>query len=209
MAKPEVHAAQAEHNRTVARSLLEPPRHDWAITVGFYCAIHSFEAFLYLKPQQHTETSIPVGSNGPQMSPHAWRDTLVQQYLPKDLARTYRKLRTASQTSRYLSDPTGGAALGVPAHSHFTLAAARSLIELELERLHRALRLERWCDELGFEGINRLAGPLLRRKIIQNYQEESAVMKAPAAELGRLFGQQELATLKAALSAKGIVHPNL
>src|SRR5258705_5705908 len=106
MAAAVIHVAQANHNRTVAQSLLTEPRHDWAITAGFYSAVHSFEALLYFKPQKHTETSIPTKPDGSQRySRHAWREILVQQYLPEPLAKSFRKLRTASESTRYLAGP--------------------------------------------------------------------------------------------------------
>src|SRR2546428_4691471 len=102
MAAASVHLSQAEHNREVARHLLDtPPRHDWAITAAFYSAIHYFESWLFDQPEAHTETSIPTGSDGRlRYTAHAWREQLVRTKLSKDSFKSYQQLHHASETAR-------------------------------------------------------------------------------------------------------------
>jgi hypothetical protein len=105
MADYGIHLSQAKHNEEVAKKLVkEPPCHDWGITAAFYAAIHYFECWLYNREEKHTETSIPVGEDGKFLhTPHAWREKLVERNLCKEAFKSFRKLRDASETARYLS----------------------------------------------------------------------------------------------------------
>jgi len=100
-----VHLSQAEHNEEVANKLVkEPPYHDWGITAAFYSAIHYLEGWLFNRPERHTETSIPVGQDGKFLyTPHAWREKIIEKELSKDTFKSFRKLRDASETARYLN----------------------------------------------------------------------------------------------------------
>lgn len=105
MADYTVHLSQAEHNEEIANKLVkEPPYHDWGITAAFYSAIHYLECWLFNRPEKHTETSIPVGSDGKFLyTAHAWRERIIEKELNKDAFKSFRKLRDASETARYLS----------------------------------------------------------------------------------------------------------
>ncbi|MEW6409670.1 MAG: hypothetical protein AB1488_06100 [Nitrospirota bacterium] len=100
-----VHLSQAEHNKEVANKLVkEPPYHDWGITAAFYSAIHYLECWLFNRPEKHTETSIPVDHDGRFLyTPHAWREKIIENELSRDAFKSFRKLRDASETARYLS----------------------------------------------------------------------------------------------------------
>ena len=105
MADYSVHLSQAKHNEELAKKLiLEPPFHDWGITAAFYASIHYIESWLFKRPEKHTETSIPVGTDGRhKMSPHTWREKIAEKYFTKEAWKSFRKLRDASETARYLS----------------------------------------------------------------------------------------------------------
>lgn len=140
MADRHVHLSQAEHNKKLARKLVnEPPYHDWGITASFYSAIHYFECWLYDKSEKHTETSIPVGRDGKfNMSPHAWREKLIHNHLSEEAFKKFRKLRDASETARYLTLCRIGSSkspqwLDGLASDYFPPGEAKKLVEIDLE----------------------------------------------------------------------------
>lgn len=147
MADYRVHISQAKHNEEVASKLVnEVPYHDWGITAAFYSAIHYFESWLYSRPEKHTETSIPVGSDGKfQHTPHAWREKLVCKNLSKNAFKSFRRLRDASETSRYLSFYRTGQGgmpqwLDKPASEYFKPEDAKELVENDLILLREELQ---------------------------------------------------------------------
>lgn len=147
MADYHVHLAQAEHNRQLAEKLLgEPLYHDWAITAAFYAAVHYFEQWLFSEPEKHTETSIPVDTKGRlRYTAHAWREKIIQNKLSKDAFRSFRKLRDASETARYLSlariSPRGTPDwIPAPACQYFSLEYAKELVVKELSDFRESLR---------------------------------------------------------------------
>jgi len=140
MADYKVHLSQAKHNEEVALKLVkEPPYHDWGITAAFYSAIHYLECWLFNRKEKHTEISIPVGEDGKFLyTPHAWREKLVERYLSKEAFKSFRKLRDASETARYLSlyRVHSGKALSWldrPASEYFSQDAAENLVEKSLK----------------------------------------------------------------------------
>ncbi len=114
------------------------------ITAAFYSAIHYFEGWLFKKPEKHTETSIPLDESGKlKYSPHAWREKMVEK-IGKDIFKSFRKLRDASETARYLSLSRIGAKrkpvwLKIPASEFFTREEAEKLIKKELKNLKNIL----------------------------------------------------------------------
>lgn len=142
MADFKVHLPQAKHNEEVANRLVqEYPFHDWGITAAFYAAIHYLECWLFNRKEKHTETSIPIGSDGKLLyTPHAWRERIVQNELSRDAFTSFRKLRDASETARYLSLYRIGRAhdpkwLDKPASNYFTQEDARNMVEKSLTTL--------------------------------------------------------------------------
>lgn len=140
MADRQVHLSQAEHNKELAKKLInDPPYHDWGITASFYSAIHYFECWLYDKDEKHTETSIPVGRDGKfKMSPHAWRENLIGRFLSEEAFKKFRKLRDASETARYLTLCRIGSEkdsqwLDGLASEYFPPEEAKKLVERDLE----------------------------------------------------------------------------
>ncbi len=100
-----IHLSQAQHNEELANKLVqELPFHDWGITSAFYAAIHYLECWLFQRGEKHTETSIPTDEEGRlRYTPHAWRERIVRRDLSKNAFKSFRKLRDASETARYLS----------------------------------------------------------------------------------------------------------
>ena len=148
MADYTVHLSQAKHNEEVANRLIkEPPYHDWGITAAFYAAIHYLECWLFHRKEKHTETSIPVGGDGRfQCSPHAWRERIVKRDLNRSAFKSFRKLRDASETARYLSLYRTGPGqkprwLDRPASQYFTPQDAGILVKKDLTVLRKELKI--------------------------------------------------------------------
>lgn len=149
MADYNVHLSQAKHNEEVANKLVnEPPYHDWGITAGFYAAIHYLECWLFDKKEKHTETSIPVDPDGKLLyTAHAWREQIIQKRLSKDAFKSFRKLRDASETARYLSLYRIGAGrspnwLDKPASDYFKPEDAKTLVEKDLNTFKNELGIK-------------------------------------------------------------------
>lgn len=147
-----VHLSQAKHNQELANKLInEPPYHDWGITAAFYSAIHYFECWLYKNEKdpakKHTETSIPVRMDGKlRCSPHAWRETLIEDNLSKRAYKAFRFLRTSSETARYLSLHNIGQSgnkkwLSTPASEYFSKDDAKRLVFNDLKNFIEELHL--------------------------------------------------------------------
>ena len=199
------HWTQAEHNHDLARSLLTPPNHDWAITVGFYSAIHFFEAWLFYQSEKHSEVSVPAHVS----SVHTWRDQLVQKYLPPATAKAFRKLRTASETSRYLSSPVrapgAGGALTNTAFSYFSPSAAKGLVEGDLG--HVSSRLQWWVfiERLSLSGKS--AGEqLVYNKLRKEFTSQAEFMACRSDRLRLTFSQAEIVILHGAIVSAGVSH---
>jgi len=148
MADYTVHLSQAEHNEEVAMRLVqEPPYHDWGITAAFYAAIHYLECWLFNRKEKHTETSIPVGDDGKFLyTPHAWREKIVERELSRGAFKSFRKLREASETARYLSLYRIGRGrkpywIDSPAPEYFSLEDAKSMVTNALSALRKELKI--------------------------------------------------------------------
>lgn len=146
MADYKVHLSQAKHNEELANKLIcEPPFHDWGITAAFYAAIHYLECWLFNRREEHTETSIPVDPDGKlKYTPHAWREKIVERELSKEAFKSFRKLRNASETARYLSlyRIRGGRVpqwLDSPAPDYFRPEDAKNMVEKTLITLKSEL----------------------------------------------------------------------
>lgn len=148
MADYEVHLSQAKHNEEVTNKLIqEPPYHDWGITAAFYAAIHYLECWLFKRGEKHTETSIPIGEDGRYLyTAHAWREKIVETQLSKDAFKSFRKLRDASETARYLSLYRIGPArkpqwLDKPAPDYFNHEEAKQWVLKSLATLKSGLAI--------------------------------------------------------------------
>jgi len=142
MADYKVHLSQAKHNEELALKLVkELPYHDWGITAAFYSAIHYLECWIFNRKEKHTETSIPVGEDGKFLyTSHAWREKIVEKNLSKEAFKSFRKLRDASETARYLSLYRVHAGmtpdwLDRPASEYFSQDDAKILVEENLKTL--------------------------------------------------------------------------
>ena len=206
-----MHLSQAEHNRATARHLLSPPFHDWSITAAFYAAIHYFEAWIYDQPETHTETSIPADGQGQlRYTAHSWREQLVQKRIPKEAFKSFRLLREASETARYLSLSrlgTGSASwVTGPAPDFFALAQAKALVEGHLDEVRAALRAE-WrifVEELDLVKLDAVAGTLARKKLVTTFRNKDDLLSRTPNDLGAVFGRGELSLIQQALEAKGL-----
>lgn len=150
MADYHVHLSQAQHNEQLANKLVqEPPFHDWGITAAFYAAIHYLECWLFNRKEKHTETSIPVGSDNKfRYTPHAWRERIVEIELTRNAFKSFRKLRSASETARYLSFYRIGTGrmpqwLSMPASQYFSPKNAKRLVDKDLVTLRNELKIPR------------------------------------------------------------------
>lgn len=93
------HIKQAKYNQNCARLLVEkhPTFRDWAITATFYSAIHYAEAaFTVASDIGHTEKA-----HGKEEQ-HTFRQRIILERAPHSAYKSYRKLREASSTVRYL-----------------------------------------------------------------------------------------------------------
>jgi len=149
MADRDIHLLQAMHNEEVANMLIEKnPYHDWGITAAFYALIHYFEYWLFNQPEEHTETSIPVDKNGKlRYTPHAWREKLIEKKLSKDAFKSFRKLRDASETARYLSLARIQPGVSMkwipkPAPQYFNPNDAKNLVEKALETFKKEIGIK-------------------------------------------------------------------
>ena len=136
MAAKEVHVAQARHNEELAAKLVDdPPFHDWGVTAAFYAAIHFVEAWLFDRPERHTETSIPTDDEGnAKHTAHVWREKLVEARLGQQAFSAFRKLHISSECARYLSLHRGPAGqepewLISPASVYISQQEARKLLQ--------------------------------------------------------------------------------
>ncbi len=128
---------QAGRNERLAKRLLdEADFKEWVVTVSFYSAIHFVEAaFTSLTGIGHSEVSKPRAYRG---SMHNWRDDLVFSNYPKDVWIGYRKLRTQSNTARYLITDTGSP-LGKPAEEYFSVTDLNNFVYHDLHNLRTNL----------------------------------------------------------------------
>jgi len=128
---------QAGRNERLAKRLLdEADFKEWVITVAFYSAIHFVEAaFTSLPGIEHSEVSKPRRFPG---SMHDWREDLVLTNYPNDAWMSYRKLRTQSNTARYLITDTGSP-LGKPAEEYFSITDLHNFIYHDLHNLRTNL----------------------------------------------------------------------
>ena len=202
-----IHWTQAEHNQALALSLLVPPNHDWAITVAFYSAIHYFEAWLFYQPEQHSEVNIPAAVK----SVHTRRDQLIQKYLPRATAIAFRKLRTASETSRYLSAPGGVSGSGFltnTAFDYFSPSAAKSLVERDLADVFSKLEWWIFVERLSLSGKS--AGKqLVYGKLRQNFNSQAEFRACRSDRLRLTFSQPELTILHGAITSVGVSHSEM
>jgi hypothetical protein len=140
-----VHLSQAKHNEEVANKLVqEPSCHDWGITAAFYAAIHYFECWLNNREEKHTETSIPVNTdNRFKYTAHAWRVKIIERALTKNAFKSFKKLKSASETARYLSfgprrSPNW---LKKPASDYFKYEDSKYIVEKDLANFKKELRI--------------------------------------------------------------------
>lgn len=115
------HIQQASHNIDFLSSFYKSRKYnDWAITVGFYAALHILENAIFIKKQltyqgklitiEHaddlpdcaSQQKIPPPKNlsSTPITPHKFRNILVQENFP-DVADFYMLLYRQSRTSRY------------------------------------------------------------------------------------------------------------
>ena len=131
------HIWQAGRNERLAKRLLdEADFKEWIITVSFYSAIHFVEAaFTSLAGIGHSEVSKPRTFQG---SIHTWREDLVLNNYPVDVWTSYRKLRTQSNTARYLCTDRGSP-LGRPAEEYFSVGDLNNFIYRDLNNIRTKL----------------------------------------------------------------------
>lgn len=116
----EQHIQQAIHNLDFLTSFYKVNLYnDWAITVGFYSALHILENVVFVKkkltyrskeiiiehadelPTSASKENIPAPKNfGTPISPHQFRNILTQENFP-DVADFYMLLYRQSRTARY------------------------------------------------------------------------------------------------------------
>lgn len=130
------HLNQAEHNEFLAKKLIqEPPFHDWGITIGFYSAIHYIETWHFKKYASHTEATIPVKNGKMQYSAHTWREKIVNINFGKETYISFRKLRNASRTARYLYN--GYESINKTAFQYYSVETAEILVNSHLDKIKK------------------------------------------------------------------------
>ena len=201
-----IHVSQANHNEGVASYLLNSPYFDWSIISCFYAAIHYIEAYFYFKEagdDKHTETCIPVDSNGKfQCSPHSWRERRVRN-ISRSLYINFRSLRVASETIRYLSNSSGqsGSFQNAPSYDLFDKSNSESSIKVELSAVKDELKISllELLNDLNLELKVGVIAPLLIDKIVGKFSSKEEFMGQTPKLLRRHFSQNEITTLMEAM----------
>jgi len=131
MAKEDLHLTQARHNKKVAKYLLKNncifP--DWAIICAFYVALHCFEARLYARENEHTESL--AQRNTRSLSPHAFRNNFILRN-HRVIYKDWKDLYDECKIARYLSIN-----ISKPAYEYFSKSNAEELIKkMDIVRHH-------------------------------------------------------------------------
>lgn len=207
MADYPVHISQAEHNEATALKLVfDPPHHDWGIIATFYSAIHYFESFLYYSSEKHSETSAPTQGGKLSMTFHAWREKMVRDKLQKAGYISYRKLRTNSEISRYLSHTTLiPSTLPIPASQYFKPEQAQKMVEKDLKNLKKELRIDliKFLHELDLDIVLGATSHMVISQIIASFETKEHFLSAQLIELKRFLTQANIDTMKAYIESKG------
>lgn len=187
MADFPIHIAQADHNESLAAHLLNEARHDWAITVCFYAAIHYFEARLFLsfcqQDKKHTDTSIPTDEDGIyECGPHQWRINLIAEFLSDEVYSAFRTLKESSEWARYLARSERGQSatfLLEPAFLRFECADAERAAEaLECLKSGCKVELARFIYGLELEQhTNEINATFITNKLLKNYSTADELLQ--------------------------------
>lgn len=134
------HIKQATHNEEFGLFLKGNLKYkDWLITVCYYASLHYIEAkFANIHSIQHSTSHIPKDPNTGRdtKSVHAWRNQLIQNFLPSQVFICYRKLQESSQTARYLDINKSGSA-----SSFFKDQDALDMFDKNLQTIKAELKL--------------------------------------------------------------------
>jgi len=132
MAEKDLHLTQARHNKKAAKHLLENncTFPDWVVTCAFYSALHCFEAHLYERKNDHSESLARQSS----ISPHVFRKEFIHKN-HRVIFRDWTDLFHECSIARYLVD------LSKPAYKYFSKNDAEKLIyKLDKIRHHFGYR---------------------------------------------------------------------
>jgi len=131
MAETDIHLTQARHNKKLAKYLLKNNYifPDWVVTCAFYVAIHCFEAHLYERRNNHSESLAPPGQ-----SCHFFRKEFIRRN-HEIIFIDWRDLYVECGIARYLTD------LEIPAYEYFSKDSAEELMKkMEKIRHHFGYR---------------------------------------------------------------------
>lgn len=113
MSRRTVHIQQAHHNEAMAHELISSGYRyrDWTIIAAFYAALHYLEARLHDDPPFsipqlglpifHTDDIVRQPNIPVRLSPHGWRNILLESNCDVNTGDAYRNLRQASEMARY------------------------------------------------------------------------------------------------------------
>ena len=119
MAEKNLHIIQARHNKRAAKYLLKNncTFPDWAIICAFYAALHCFEACLYERENDHSESL----ARREGLSPHVFRNEFIHDRHIL-IFQKWKSLYNECRVARYLID------LEIPAYEFYSKNHAEELI---------------------------------------------------------------------------------
>lgn len=134
MTAPYTHIEQAEHNKKVAKALLQSSGgRDWAIIATFYSALHYVQASL-----------IDLNVN-PLPDNHPDRNEIVYEKHTHSCFYAYKELYEASRKLRYLIDYAGGPA-SAPSLTYYSITDAKNFLNIDLPEIIE--ELSKKCPKL-------------------------------------------------------------
>lgn len=218
MAEFLVHVSQAYHNEKVGKFLLGEDKsfYDWTITACFYSAIHFIEARLFCDStdtkNRHSETSMPVENDGKfKYSPHSWRAKFVFENYSQNTWKSFRSLKEASETARYLSHyadktPESATFETVPSFNLFTIENAKFALEKDLASIKHELKISliEFLFDLGLEKTDWLKSAVITPKIIRNFETGDKFLDETKDSLRRCLSKEEIEFIEQHLIKKGL-----
>ncbi|MDD5427866.1 MAG: hypothetical protein PHI58_01340 [Candidatus Omnitrophica bacterium] len=215
MANFTTHISQARHNEKLAQFLLDKPFFDWSITISFYAAIHFFEARLYADASditnKHSESSMPLEPNGDsKYSAHSWRARQIQDHYPREAWRSFRSLKEASETARYLSHIDIKTAVPrfeiAPSFNIFNVNNAKFSTQQDLPTFKSALKIDlaEFLYTLDLVSINPIKAAFISDKILDNFNTKEALLKQTKDSLRKCMTKEDVDVLEQGLSKKGL-----
>jgi hypothetical protein len=135
------HIQQANHNERCANYLIAQSAaafRDWAITAGFYAAVHLAEASFVGHAEIEKAWKEVTGSDPTGGKRHQFRSQIIRQYASDDVYKRYTKLSTASYHVRYLAKhDVKGTQIGP---QYYSVADVAKFVKEDLPRIRVELQ---------------------------------------------------------------------